>query len=101
MKRIASLFLALLMLLGCASFAAAEEPVEIEYYFGLGGKLGDIFLGLAESFNASQSQYKIVPVQFASFNDAQKNYQAALAAGTAPALWQSQRTRALNFVDYL
>ena len=37
MKRIASLFLALLMLLGCASFAAAEEPVEIEYYFGLGG----------------------------------------------------------------
>lgn len=61
------------------------KPVEIEFWYGLGGKLGDTMKGLINDFNASQSQYKVKGVAQGSYDETYQALQAAIASGNPPA----------------
>lgn len=100
MKKLLSLVMALLVVFGCMSFAAADDRIEIEYIFGLGGSLGDIYLGLIDEFNASQDTYVVKPIQCAAYGEAAQQYQAGLAAGDPPTMWHTQMSRVYKFGDY-
>ncbi len=85
MKKLAALFLAAMMLLSLCSFAAAE-PVEVEFWYGLGGALGETIKSFIEEFNASQDQYKIVGVTKGDYTETFQEIQAPIAAGNPPAM---------------
>ena len=45
-----------------ASTPAAWAQTEIQFWHAMGGNLGESVNALAEGFNKSQSEYKVVPV---------------------------------------
>lgn len=68
--------------------AAATEPaktVELEYWYGLGGKLGETMKSLIDGFNSSQTAYKVNGVAQGSYDETYQALQAAIASGSAPA----------------
>ncbi|GGG62543.1 ABC transporter substrate-binding protein [Paenibacillus radicis (ex Gao et al. 2016)] len=64
---------------------AAAEPVTIEFWYGLGGKLGENMQTLINNFNASQSEVIVKPVVQADYSETEKKLQAAIAGGKVPA----------------
>jgi len=64
---------------------AASEPVTIEFWYGLGGKLGENMQALIDKFNASQQEVIVKPVVQADYSETEKKLQAAIASGTVPA----------------
>ncbi|WP_414043877.1 ABC transporter substrate-binding protein [Macrococcus sp. EM39E] len=62
------------------------EKVEIEFWYGLGGKLGDNMKKKIDSFNKSQDKVVIKGVQQADYDETYKKLQAAVASGKTPAL---------------
>lgn len=73
---------------GCSNlFASGEKgPVEVEFWHGLGGSLGDGLHAIVDAFNASQSEYIVKPVVIGSYSEIDERLQAAFAASNAPAL---------------
>ena len=65
----------------CVAGSAESEPVQIEFWFGLGGNLGNIVLNAIDEFNASQDEIFVVGVQQASYGDTDTAVRAAMAAG--------------------
>ena len=64
----------------------ADGKVEIEYWYGLGGKLGENMEEIISEFNASQDKYVIKGVAQEDYKTTFKNLQAAIAAKKSPAL---------------
>lgn len=64
---------------------ASAKTVELEYWYGLGGKLGETMKGLIENFNSSQTAYKVNGVAQGSYGETYQALQAAIASGSAPA----------------
>jgi len=60
-------------------------PVTIEFWYGLGGKLGENMQTLIDKFNASQNEVVVKPIVQASYPETEKKLQAAIAAGEVPA----------------
>ncbi len=60
-------------------------PVTIEFWYGLGGNLGEKMQTLIDKFNASQSEVIVKPIVQASYPETEKKLQAAIAAGDVPA----------------
>src|SRR5499427_550098 len=56
---------------------AASAQKEIQFWHAMGGQLGDVTSALAEEFNKSQSEFKVVPVYKGSYTD---TLTAAIAA---------------------
>lgn len=67
------------------SGAAAAEPVTIEFWYGLGGKLGENMQALIDKFNASQTEVIVKPVVQADYSETEQKLQAAIASGKVPA----------------
>jgi len=65
--------------------SAAKDPVTIEFWYGLGGKLGENMQGLIEKFNASQQEVIVKPVVQADYTETSKKLQAAIASNNVPA----------------
>jgi multiple sugar transport system substrate-binding protein len=63
-----------------------EEPVEIEFYYGLGGFLGEVVDDLIERFNESQENVIVKGVTQGSYEETGQALQAAVAAGDPPAI---------------
>ncbi|MGC2084121.1 MAG: sn-glycerol-3-phosphate ABC transporter substrate-binding protein UgpB [Bradyrhizobium sp.] len=79
--------------LGAASFAfAAASPAyavtEIQWWHAMSGPNNDVVNKLANDFNASQSDYKIVPSFKGSYADTLNAGIAAFRAGNAPGIMQ-------------
>jgi len=70
----------------CAS--AAHAQTEIQWWHSMGGALGEKLNALATKFNASQTQYKVVPVFKGSYPESMTAAIAAFRAGNAPHLLQ-------------
>jgi len=68
-----------------ASPSAAKEPVAIEFWYGLGGKLGENMQALIDKFNSSQQEVIVKPVVQGDYSETGKKLQAAIASGTVPA----------------
>jgi len=64
---------------------APQAPVTIEFWYGLGGKLGENMQTLIEKFNASQQEVIVKPVVQADYSETGKKLQAAIASGDVPA----------------
>jgi len=79
-----------------ATFAAvaavASGPVaaqvEIQWWHSMGGALGEKVNDLANKFNASQKDYKVVPVYKGSYPESMTAAIAAFRAGSAPHILQ-------------
>ncbi|AET70843.1 ABC-type sugar transport system, periplasmic component [Desulfosporosinus orientis DSM 765] len=85
---------------GCGSTKTASEspdngkPVEIEYWYGLGGKLGENMKAAIDKFNQSQNKVHVTGVAQASYDDTFRALQAGIAAKKAPAVVLLENIRA-------
>ncbi|MFP8834535.1 sn-glycerol-3-phosphate ABC transporter substrate-binding protein UgpB [Hydrogenophaga sp. XSHU_21] len=72
-----------------AAFAApAHAQTEIQWWHSMGGALGEWVNDLAKDFNASQTQYRIVPTFKGSYDESMTAAIAAFRAGNAPHILQ-------------
>lgn len=85
MTRLLSTSAALVLMAG----AAQAEPIRFEYWYGLGGYLGEQVAATCERFNAAQDEFEIVCVGQGSYEQAVQNTIAAFRANQHPTLVQS------------
>ena len=76
--------------LAAAVFASmpVQAQTEIQWWHSMTGGLNDWVVGLANGFNASQKDYKIVPTYKGSYDDSMTASIAAFRAGNAPHVLQ-------------
>jgi sn-glycerol 3-phosphate transport system substrate-binding protein len=70
------------------SAAGASAQTEIQWWHAMGGNLGETVNALAEGFNKSQTEYKVVPVYKGSYTEALTAAIAAFRAKQAPHIVQ-------------
>jgi len=66
----------------------AQAQTEIQWWHSMGGALGEWVQDLAKDFNASQKDYRIVPVFKGSYDESMTAAIAAFRAGNAPHILQ-------------
>jgi hypothetical protein len=71
-----------------ASASTASAQTEIQWWHALTGANNDVVVKLSEDFNASQKDYKVVPVYKGSYADTLNAGIAAFRAGQAPHILQ-------------
>jgi len=81
-------FGAALFAAGILAAPAAQAQTEIQWWHSMGGALGEKLNALATKFNASQKEYKVVPVFKGSYPESMTAAIAAFRAGNAPHLLQ-------------
>ncbi|MVX65210.1 extracellular solute-binding protein [Clostridium chromiireducens] len=64
----------------------ANGKVEVEYWYGLGGKLDENMQKIIADFNKSQDKYEVKGVAQEDYKTTFKNLQAGIAAKKSPAL---------------
>ena len=67
---------------------AAQAQTEILWWHSMGGALGEWVTDLANEFNASQKDYKVVPTYKGSYDQSMTTAIAAFRAGNAPHVLQ-------------
>lgn len=68
--------------------ANVQAQTEIHWWHSMGGALGEWVTDLANEFNASQSDYKVVPTFKGSYDESMTTAIAAFRAGNAPDILQ-------------
>jgi len=68
--------------------AAASAQVEIQWWHAMGGRLGELVEQIATDFNASQSDYVVVPSFRGTYAETMNGAIAAFRAGEQPAIVQ-------------
>jgi sn-glycerol 3-phosphate transport system substrate-binding protein len=68
--------------------ASAQAPIEIQWWHSMEQALGDRVNEMARQFNASQSQYKVVPVFKGNYAESMAAGVAAYRGGNAPHIIQ-------------
>jgi sn-glycerol 3-phosphate transport system substrate-binding protein len=68
--------------------AKPDGAIEVSYWYGLGGLLGNVILEQVNQYNSSQSKYYIKPIFQASYDDTINKINAGLASGDLPNLVQ-------------
>jgi sn-glycerol 3-phosphate transport system substrate-binding protein len=71
-----------------ATAAQAQAQTEIQWWHSMTGALGDKVNELANKFNASQKDYKVVPVYKGTYPESMTAAVAAFRAGNAPHILQ-------------
>ncbi|NFG24791.1 ABC transporter substrate-binding protein [Clostridium botulinum] len=64
----------------------SNGKIKVEYWYGLGGKLGKNMDNIINDFNNSQDKYEIKGISQEDYDATFKNLQAAIAAKKTPAL---------------
>ena len=80
--------LAIGLMFGGGIRSALAAPVEIQFWHAMESELGDRVNEIARQFNASQSEYKIVPVFKGTYDQTLAAGIAAYRSGDAPAILQ-------------
>ena len=65
---------------------SSNGKIKVEYWYGLGGKLGKNMDNIINDFNNSQDKYEIKGISQEDYDATFKNLQAAIAAKKTPAL---------------
>lgn len=68
-----------------AAKTTSTSPIEIEFWYGLGGKLGETMAQKIKDFNTSQKEVLVKAVVQGNYNETYQSLQAAIAAKKAPA----------------
>ena len=79
---------ALATALALAAVPALAAPIELQWWHAMTGGNNDVVVKLAEEFNASQADYKVVPVYKGTYPDPMNNGIAAFRSGVAPHILQ-------------
>lgn len=74
MKKALSLLLTLVLLLGLAAAAQADDRIAIDVWYCLTGINADSLNGIADQFNQTQTKYQVNFVYAGSYNDALTKY---------------------------
>ena len=69
-----------------ASKKTADGKIQIEYWYGLGGKLDENMQKIITDFNSSQDKYEVKGVAQEDYDATFKSLQAGIAAKKSPAL---------------
>ncbi|MDF2882320.1 MAG: carbohydrate transporter substrate-binding protein family [Clostridiaceae bacterium] len=77
----------------------ADGKIQIEYWYGLGGKLGQNMEKIIKEFNASQDKYEVKGVAQEDYDATFKNLQAGIAAKKTPALALLEADKEAIFAD--
>jgi sn-glycerol 3-phosphate transport system substrate-binding protein len=81
-----------LAIAAAAAFAlttsSADAAIEIQWWHAMTGGNNDVIVKLANDFNASQTEYKVVPTYKGSYIDTMNAGIAAFRAGNAPHIMQ-------------
>lgn len=64
----------------------SKETVEVEFWHGIGGALGDSLQEIIDAYNESQDDYFVKAVVYGSYTELSQQLQSAYAANTVPAL---------------
>jgi sn-glycerol 3-phosphate transport system substrate-binding protein len=75
-------------MIGTALSGQAEAQIEIQWWHAMTGGNNEVVVKLAEEFNASQKDYKVVPSYKGSYPDTMNAGIAAFRAGNAPHIMQ-------------
>lgn len=74
------------LLSGCSGAKSSSDgKVEVEFWYGLGGKLGENVEKQIKAFNESQDEIKVIGVAQGSYEETLQKLQAAIAAKKVPA----------------
>jgi ABC-type sugar transport system, periplasmic component len=80
-------------MIACGGTSAAQKAkktangkIEVEYWYGLGGKLDENMQKIIADFNKSQDKYEVKGVAQEDYKTTFKNLQAGIAAKKSPAL---------------
>ena len=76
---------------------APEPPVEIAFWYAAGATGSAVMEGIVDTFNRSQSQYRVETRVFGSYTEITTQVQAAIATGTAPDVVALERDVSLDF----
>ncbi len=79
--------------------SAAQEAVEIEFWYGFGGKQAEILEGVISDFNALQDEVVVTGVSHSSYGETNQMLQAAIASGDVPACYLSDPVASARFVE--
>jgi sn-glycerol 3-phosphate transport system substrate-binding protein len=71
-----------------AAATPAHAAIELQWWHAMTGGNNDVIVKLANDFNASQSEYKVVPTYKGSYPDTMNAGIAAFRAGNAPHIMQ-------------
>ncbi len=71
-----------------SSASLAQEPVNIDFWHGMGGALGDTVNTIATQFNESQSECQLTPIFKGTYEETMTAGIAAFRAGEAPEIIQ-------------
>jgi multiple sugar transport system substrate-binding protein len=63
----------------------SSGPVKIDFWYGLGGKLGETVESIITDFNESQNEVFVTGVRQSSYQETERQLQAAVAANKVPA----------------
>ena len=74
--------------LTCVGSATAVAQIEIQWWHAMGGQLGEALNALAEGFNKSQKDYKVVPVYKGTYTETMTGAIAAFRAKQQPHIVQ-------------
>lgn len=72
---------------GASNEKAADKPVEIEFWYGLGSEADKKMKEIIKSFNESQEDVLVKAVPQASYDETYQKLQAAIASDTAPGVF--------------
>jgi multiple sugar transport system substrate-binding protein len=75
----------------------ASGKIQVEYWYGLGGKLGDNMEKIIKEFNDSQDKYEVKGVAQDKYDTTFKNLQAGIAAKKSPAVALLEPDKAVIF----
>lgn len=79
---------AILVLAALLAVSAAYAQVTVEFWHAMTGKNGEMVQAICDKFNASQKNFKVVPVYKGSYSDTMNAGIAAFRAGQPPAIIQ-------------
>ena len=72
----------------CGASVTVQAQTEIQWWHAMGGQLGEALNALAEGFNKSQTEYKVVPVYKGTYTETMTGAIAAFRAKQQPHIVQ-------------
>ncbi|MDP6566129.1 MAG: sn-glycerol-3-phosphate ABC transporter substrate-binding protein UgpB [Alphaproteobacteria bacterium] len=88
MKRTTTIALAMAGTLAAMSASSALAATEVQWWHAMGGRLGEKVKEIAAGFNATQSEYKVVPVYKGNYTETMTAAIAAFRAKKQPHIVQ-------------
>lgn len=78
---------------------SGDSPVEITFWHAMSGSREEVVNGIAERFNQSQSQYRVLPEYTGSYAETLTKALAAYRTGTAPVIVQVYEVGTRTMLD--